>query len=96
MANRNLCSNTLKIYLKHLRDHRSETYASVLKTIKLHKLPITHKDFMHWLDLSLPADSAYVSLAALHKLIGNCLVRPPKEEACARVMRIVLRRFFLY
>ena len=60
-SNRNLSSNTLKIYLKQIRLAHTETFETVKLIIAKKSLSYSVKSFMKTLQEHLPEEKNYVS-----------------------------------
>lgn len=59
-TNRNLCSNTLKIYFKQLRDEKSETFQNISKIINFHGFDYDVHKFMQEINSQFPKKKNYI------------------------------------
>jgi hypothetical protein len=97
-ANRNLCSNTWKVYLKQLRDLSSETHLNLAKIIQRNSLAISLEQFMSHLNRHFPPSTTYISSESVRRACGRAIKLEYSEEAdnFAKLLRISICRFYTY
>lgn len=70
-VDRNLTSNTLKIYFKQLRESKTETHLNVAKIIEIHKMKMILSKFMKKLSLLFPSTATYISFDQVKKRLST-------------------------
>lgn len=92
--NRNIGSNTLKVYFKQLRDPRSETYKNLKKIIAFNKTELTIDAFMNYFNSIFPQSSTYICFDRIKKL--STTFRSNKDREFSKILRVSIKRFFQF
>lgn len=92
--NRNLASNTLKVFFHQLRNKYSETYKSLKKIIQANGIRRRVDTFIRKLNKDFPLSKTYISIDDVRKACHNR--EDDKSRENGLILRASLKRFFQY